>query len=80
MEYIVLATNQDVLLFKLLNFFGVLLTETCYYSRLYGSHTNIKGLGPAPCLEPAMAFMPPLLKTKQKNLCSTNGGLHTMLF
>ena len=24
------ATNQDVLLFKLLNFLGVLLTETCY--------------------------------------------------
>ena len=31
MKYIlVVATNQDVLLFKLLTFFGVLLTETCY--------------------------------------------------
>ena len=31
------ATNQDVLLIKLLSFFGVLLTEACYCSRLYGS-------------------------------------------
>ena len=34
------ATNQDVLLFKLLTFLGVLLTETCYCSRLYGMSFN----------------------------------------
>ena len=34
MRYIlVVATNQDVLLFKLLTFLGVLLTETCYLPR-----------------------------------------------
>ena len=38
MEYILVATNQDVLLFKLLNFFGVLLTEACYCLRLYGTY------------------------------------------
>ena len=38
-EYIlVVATNQDVLLFKFLTFFGVLLTEACYCSRLYGKY------------------------------------------
>jgi hypothetical protein len=26
----IIATNQDVLLFKLLTFWGVLLSETCY--------------------------------------------------
>ena len=35
MEYILVATNQDVQLFKLLTFWGVLLTEACYYLRLY---------------------------------------------
>ena len=29
----IVATNQDVLLFKLLTFWGVLLTETCYKPR-----------------------------------------------
>ena len=33
---LLVATNQYVLLFKLLTFWGVLLTETCYCSRLYG--------------------------------------------
>ena len=27
------ASNQDMLLFKLLSFWGVLLTETCYQTR-----------------------------------------------
>ena len=42
MKYILVATNQDVLLFKLLTSWGgatnrdVLLTEACYCSRLYG--------------------------------------------
>ena len=30
------ATKQDVLFLKLLTFLGVLLTKTCYCSRLYG--------------------------------------------
>ena len=33
MKYILVATNQDVLLFKLLTFLGVPLTETCYQPR-----------------------------------------------
>ena len=32
-KVIVVATNQDVLLFTRLTFWGVLLTETCYYSK-----------------------------------------------
>ena len=37
MKYILfVATNQDMLLFKLLNFLGVLLTEACYCLQLYG--------------------------------------------
>ena len=39
MEYILVATNHDMLLFKLLTFWGGgggLLTEACYCSRLYG--------------------------------------------
>ena len=34
--WLIVATIQDVLLFKLLTFWGVLLTEACYCSRLYG--------------------------------------------
>ena len=30
MEYILVATNQDMLLFKFCPFGGVLVTETCY--------------------------------------------------
>ena len=39
-EVQLVATNQDVLLFKLLTFLGVLLTETCYY---YHIQQSIKG-------------------------------------
>ena len=38
--YIFVATNQDVLLFKLLTFFGVLLFEACYCLQLYGILKN----------------------------------------
>ena len=51
MKYILVATNQDVLLFKLLTSWGVLLcnrdvllTEACYCSRLFGI-SNQKSVG-----------------------------------
>ena len=35
--YLFVATNQDLILIKLMTFFEVLLTEMCYCLRLYGT-------------------------------------------
>ena len=42
--YLLVAINQDMLLFKLLSFWGVLLTQVCYCLRLYSNWIDSRNL------------------------------------